>query len=111
MKDLKHIKRFNESDENLNISDVSNRFDSDTYDTVFSLDVSFIIDYLLEDLKLYCNDNNIILTKTEIQKIIDNFKKNFDPRNEGYYSEGDHYESLSDNYSDEFFKKIIDNVK
>jgi hypothetical protein len=26
MKDLKHIKRFNESDENLNISDVSTRF-------------------------------------------------------------------------------------
>ena len=25
MKDLKHIKRFNESDENLNISDVSGR--------------------------------------------------------------------------------------
>ncbi len=26
MKDLKHIKRFNESEENLNISDVSGRF-------------------------------------------------------------------------------------
>jgi hypothetical protein len=32
MKDLKHIKRFNESEENLNISDVSGSFTRDDID-------------------------------------------------------------------------------
>lgn len=111
MKKYKHIKRFNESDESHNISDTSNLFDSDNYDTVFSLDVSFIIEYLLQELNLYCDDNNIVLTKSEVQKIIDDFKKKLDPRYEAYYNEGDHYESLSDSSSDEFFKEIIDSVK
>ena len=34
MKDLKHIKRFNESDENLNISDVSSSFTKDDIDSL-----------------------------------------------------------------------------
>lgn len=34
MKDLRHIKRFNESDENLNISDVSSSFTKDDIDSL-----------------------------------------------------------------------------
>lgn len=43
MKDLRHIKKFNESDENLNISDVNkspfNIFTKNKWETVFSGDV------------------------------------------------------------------------
>ena len=69
MKDLKHIKRFNESDENLNISDVSDSeitiskeelisflkdFEDgvrigDFYDTEFSEKSKKIINFLIKD--------------------------------------------------------------
>ncbi len=52
MKDLKHIKRFNESDENLNISDVSDS----------SIDITEVIengDRFERSFFQWLNDNNI----------------------------------------------------
>ena len=56
MKDLKHIKKFNEVSENLNISDVSKRFQSDISrledDLLLTINGSVLGSYTKEEIEL-----------------------------------------------------------
>ena len=70
MKDLKHIKRFNESEENLNISDVSEssfNFNDEKLKRMM-LD---LVDYTRGMLKAVPKD-------TESKKFVDNFIKEYE---------------------------------
>jgi hypothetical protein len=70
MKDLNHIKRFNESEENLNISDVSDssfNFNDDKLKRMM-LD---LVDYTRGMLKAVPKD-------TESKKFVDNFIKEYE---------------------------------
>ena len=64
MKDLKHIKRFNESDENLNISDVS-----DSYSTDDEMTFSQMGDYKRRIIKIV-NDNWNLIEKEDYENVI-----------------------------------------
>ena len=113
MKKRKHIKTFEDkaSEFNIDSSTDDNIFDIDKYDTILTIDVSNHIDILLEDLQSYCEDNNITLDDIAIGKIISIFKEKLDFRNKAYYTETDHYESLTNDSSDKFFEDIIDKAK
>ena len=69
MKDLKHIKRFNESDENLNISDVS---DSDSTDDEMTF--SQMGDYKRRIIKII-NDNWNLIEKEDYENVISILEK------------------------------------
>ena len=69
MKDLKHIKRFNESDENLNISDVS---DSDSTDDEMTF--SQMGDYKRRIIKIV-NDNWNLIEKEDYENVISILEK------------------------------------
>ena len=65
MKDLKHIKRFNESDENLNISDVS---DSEKINNLIQIIEDLYINWEIKTIGVYMKKNkdkivNIIKSK------------------------------------------------
>ena len=55
MRDLKHIKKFNEASENLNISDVSKRFQSDISrledDLLLTINASVLGSYTKEEIE------------------------------------------------------------
>jgi len=67
MKDLKHIKRFNESEENLNISDVSN---SDSFDAAHK-DGYELLEKVIELAKPFYKKHGLEYTKDFFQSIID----------------------------------------
>ena len=69
MKDLKHIKRFNESDENLNISDVS-----DSYSTDDEMTFSQMGDYKRRIIKIV-NDNWNLIEKEDYENVISILEK------------------------------------
>jgi hypothetical protein len=65
MKDLKHIRRFNESDENLNISDVS---DSEKINNLIQIIEDLYINWEINTIDVYMKKNkdkivNIIKSK------------------------------------------------
>jgi hypothetical protein len=65
MKDLKHIRRFNESDENLNISDVS---DSEKINNLIQIIEDLYINWEIKTIDVYMKKNkdkivNIIKSK------------------------------------------------
>ena len=65
MKDLKHIRRFNESDENLNISDVS---DSEKINNLIQIIEDLYINWEIKTIGVYMKKNkdkivNIIKSK------------------------------------------------
>ena len=51
MKDLKHIRRFNESEENLNISDVIDSYDKQTFEREYKSTANENLNELIDDLK------------------------------------------------------------
>ena len=72
MKDLKHIKRFNESDENLNISDVSDSFSREQLKDVSTKFAEWILnkDWEMTDLS---GDKKMKTTS----QLFDDFMKNY----------------------------------
>ena len=86
------------------------KFSSENYDTILKEDISEIIQFFLEDLEAYCIDNDVILSKKDIQRLIENFKERALPSNEPYYSEKDRYEEiiLGTDYSEgEFIEELL----
>jgi hypothetical protein len=68
MKDLKHIKRFNESEENLNISDVSY---SEKLNKAEELLQSLVYLSQTEELKSFFENNYISAYMKEVEKFLD----------------------------------------
>ena len=113
MKKINNIKNFGEFNENLNISDVRNRlnesYNSSNYNTIVQEDILSIIDFFLEDLYQYNEENDITMNDNEIQKCIDLFKEDY-VKKDDYYSEKEHYEKIvldSKLQSDDYFNDII----
>jgi hypothetical protein len=77
------------------------------YNTIIKEDISEMIIFFLEGLQNFNEEHNIIMSKTDIQKAINNFKKSYPPNNIRYYSIKEHYETITDSSSNNFFQDIV----
>jgi hypothetical protein len=74
MKDLKHIKRFNESEENLNISDVSHSFDKDISNEIdfFSKQKEAMVDTTMMMFEDKLSSEDLIKLKKSFERVWEN---------------------------------------
>ena len=89
-----------------------NNYKVEKYNTMIKKDISNLIVYFLEDLMAYNLDNEIFMSKKQIQKAIDKFKEEYLPCDyERYYSESDEYERITDSSNITYFKEIVEYTK
>jgi len=95
------IHRFNTLNE-------SSNYDYSNYNCIVTEDISEIIEFFLEDLKVYNENMNITMNESEIQKCIDIFKEQYNEK-DTYYSGKDRYEEITlyNDENDEYFEDLV----
>ena len=84
-------------------------YDVTNFDTIVKENISEMIKFFLEDLENFNEENDIKMTKKNIQNAINKLKEKYKRTDDSYYSFKEHYEEITEDASDEFFEELQTN--